>query len=54
MAKLGELKQIRPEEKDEKMPLKHMYHESFLLKVLGILDFYISSAQTSPSALAFI
>ena len=31
-----------------------MYAESFLLKILGILDFYTSSALTSPSALAFI
>ena len=36
------------------MPLKHMYNEAFLLKILGLLDFYTSSALTSPSALAFI
>ena len=54
LEKLTELKNIRPDEKDQKMSLKYMYQENFLLKILGLLDFYTSLALTSPSALAFI
>ena len=34
--------------------LRHMYHDTFLFKILGLLDFYTSLSLVSPAALAFV
>ena len=50
-----ELRQIKKEVKDKSRPsMKNMYHESFLFKILGMMEFYTSLALVSPAALALV
>ena len=43
-----------PASKKKKMALKHLYHETFFYRILGMMDFYTSLAQVSPAALALV
>ena len=53
--KLKSLRNTRVEtQKKSNYGLKNMYHESFLFRILGLMDFYTSLSQVSPAALAFV
>jgi len=53
--KLFELRKVKREAaKKSSVSLKHMYHDSFFFKLLGLIDFYTSLAQVSPAALSFV
>ena len=38
----------------DKIGLKNLYHDSFLLRILEMLDFFSSLALSSPATLALI
>ena len=48
------MRNMRVEGKKNKLSLKNLYHDSFLIKVLEMLDFFSSVALTSPATLALI
>lgn len=40
--------------KKNKISVKNLYHDTFLLRILEMLDFFSSLALTSPATLALI
>lgn len=52
--KLSEIRSIRRSVRCKKVGLKNLYHETFLLRILGMLDFYCSLAGSSPATMTFI
>lgn len=54
--KLLALRKIKVTEvaKKSNFSTKNMYHETFLFKILGMIDFYSSLSRASPASLAFV
>ena len=52
--KLSNLRDIRVAGKKNKITTKNLYHDSFLLRILEMLDFFSSLALTSPASFALI
>ena len=52
--KINNLRDIRVLGKKNKITIKNLYHETFLLRILEMLDFFSSLSLTSPASFALI
>ena len=52
--KLNNLRDIKVLGKKNKITIKNLYHESFLLRILEMLDFFSSLSLSSPASFALI
>ena len=56
--KMNELRQLKAPKKESGAKaaifFQNMYQKSFFIKIVGLLDFYTSLAQSSPAVLALI